>query len=194
MNVIRDRLSQVVGRRRKVFLERRYPGDPHHTGFVLDLGRELVLVHQFHDFFPDGYTALRIADIKRVRSGEQERFWEKMLRGEGLLDQVGIAYDLPCDDFRSLLSALHAREQHVIVECEDRKDVDRDEFFIGVLLAIEEDIVFMLPFDVIGEWYDEPIIITLDTITKVQFDTPYANTFRKYLKPPLPWRGGDPAP
>jgi hypothetical protein len=82
---------------------------------VLGLGHELVLFHPFHDSYPEGYTALRAADIKRVRSDKHERFWEAMLRGEGLVERVGISNDVPLDDFRSLLGALHARGQSVSI-------------------------------------------------------------------------------
>jgi len=107
MGQTRDRLSKVVGRLKMAHILRGYPGDPTHNGFVLGLGRDLVLLHQFHDFYPEGYTALRVADIKRVRSGAHERSWETMFRGEGLLDRVGIPYEVPLDDYRSLLAALH---------------------------------------------------------------------------------------
>jgi len=75
MSQTRDRLAKVVGKPRKVRLTRAYPGETTHNGFVLGLGRDLMLLQQFHDFSPERYTALRVADIKRVRSGEHERFW-----------------------------------------------------------------------------------------------------------------------
>src|SRR5205085_12079359 len=75
MSQTRDRLSKLVGQPKMAHLTRGYPGEPTHRGFVLGLGRDLVLLHQFHDFYPEGYTALRAADIKRVRSGKHERSW-----------------------------------------------------------------------------------------------------------------------
>jgi len=75
MSQTRDRLAKVVGKPRKVRLTRAYPGETTHNGFVLGLGRDLMLLQQFHDFSPERYTALRVADIKRVHSGEHERFW-----------------------------------------------------------------------------------------------------------------------
>jgi hypothetical protein len=99
MGQARDRVSKLVGQPKKAHLTRGYPGQPTHNGFVLGLGRDLVLLHQFHDFYPEGYTALRVADIKRVRSGEHKRFWETMFRGEGLIERVGIPYEVPLEDF-----------------------------------------------------------------------------------------------
>ena len=84
---------------------------------------------QFHDFYPEGYRALRIADIKRVQlRASTSDSWEAIFRGEGLMEQVGIPYEVPLDDFRSLLAALHGRGQHVIIECEDRKTAENDDY------------------------------------------------------------------
>lgn len=184
MSQTRDRLAKLVGQSRKARLTRGYPGEPAHNGFVLGLGEELVLLHQFHDFYPEGYTALRVADIKRVRSGEHERFWERMFRGEGLMDRVGIPYEVPLDDFRSLLAALQRRGQHVIVECEDRRAADDDDFFIGRVVALDEEAVSILNFDPLGRWDEQPCIVLYRDVTKVQFDTPYINTITKYLEGP----------
>jgi hypothetical protein len=182
MGQTRDRLSKVVGRLKMAHILRGYPGDPTHNGFVLGLGRDLVLLHQFHDFYPEGYTALRVADIKRVRSGAHERSWETMFRGEGLLDRVGIPYEVPLDDYRSLLAALHGGGQHVIIECEDRRTPEDDDFFIGPVVTLDDESVLIQHFDSMGGWYDGPSVVAFSDITKIQFDTPYINTISKYLK------------
>ena len=169
MSQVRDRLLKLVGRPRKVRVERGYPGEPAHNGFVLGLGRDLVLLHQFHDFYPEGYAALRMDDIEWVRSGEHERFWDRMLRGEGLMRQIGIPYDVPLSDFESLLASLQARGQHVIVECESPESADDDDFLIGRIVALDDDKVTIAHFDSLGRWYDDPAVVPLGGITKVQF-------------------------
>ncbi len=75
MSRTRDALIKLAGQPRKVRVRRRFPGELLHNGFVLGLGRDLVLFQQFHDFYPEGYTALRVDDIYGVRSGPHERFW-----------------------------------------------------------------------------------------------------------------------
>jgi hypothetical protein len=182
MGQTRDRLSKLACTPKMAHITRGYPGEPTQNGFVLGLGRDLVLLHQFHDFYPEGYTALRAADVKRVRSGEHERFWEEMFRGEGLMDQVGISYEVPLDDFRSLLATLHGRGQHVIIECEDRRTEEYEEFYIGRIFALAGETVSIRCFDSMGRWDDEPCIIAYGDITKIQFDTPYIDTMTKYLK------------
>ena len=186
MGQARDRLAKLVGRPKKVQNTRAYPDEPTHNGFVLGLGRDLVLLQQFHDFYPEGFTALRVADIKRVRSGVHERFWERMFRGEGLMGLVGISHNMPLDDFRSLLAALRSLGQNVIVESEHRKTAEHDDFSIGRVVALDDESVSLLNFDPLGVWEDDPSVIDLGDITKVQFDTPYINTISKYLEGPPP--------
>jgi hypothetical protein len=116
-----------------------------------------------------------------------------MLRGEGIIERVGISYEVPLDDFRSLLTALHERCQHVIVECEDRKKAEYNDFIIGRVVAFDDETVSVLHFDSLGTWNDVPSIIAFNDITKIQFDTPYVNTIIKYLQEPPPGYGLDPA-
>jgi len=193
MSQTRDRLSKLVGLPKMAHLTRGYPGDPTHNGFVLGVGHELVLLNPFHDFYFEGYTALRVADIKRVRSGKHERFFERMFRGEGLMEQVGLRYNVPLDNFRSLLTILHSRGQHVTIECESKERWEDDDFLIGWLVVLDDETVSLLHFDSLGAWYDEPKVIAYGDITQVQFDTPYSNTFVKYLRPPPSGYGLDAA-
>lgn len=184
MGQSRDRLARLAGSPRMARLTRRFPSDPTHNGFVLGLGHDLVLIYQFHDFYPEGYAAVRISDVKRVRSGQHERFWEAMLRGEGLMERVGIPYEVPLGNFRALLSFFHERGQHVIVECESRETADDDIFLIGRVISVSGDTVAILNFDTLGSWDDEPSEVAFGDITQVHFDTPYINTISKYLKEP----------
>lgn len=180
---VRQQLRSLVGARKKVQLTRGFPCEKLHSGFVLALGREWVLLRQFHDFYPEGNTALRLRDITDVRSGEYERHWERMLAAEGSLDQVTATDDIPLDDISQLLLALQRRGQNVIVECEDT-DEDVQDFYIGQILSVDEDSVCFANFDALGRWDDAPDTIPFEEITQVQFDTPYVQTFSKYLEGP----------
>ena len=73
-------------------------------------------------------------------------------------------------------------EQHVIVECEDRRAAEYDDFFIGRIVTLDDEAVSILSFDSMGRWDEEPCIIAYGDITRIQFDTPYINTITKYLK------------
>jgi hypothetical protein len=182
-NEVQQQLLSLVVTRKKVRLTRGFASEPLLSGFVLALGREWVLLQQFHDFYPEGYSALRVRDITNVRSGEYERHWERMLAGEGLFDRITAAVDVPLDDIPQLLQGLQRRGQNVIVECED-PDEDIEDFYIGQILSVDEDSVCFANFDGLGRWDDAPDTIPFGEITKVQFETPYVQTFSKYLEGP----------
>jgi hypothetical protein len=184
-----EQLRSFVGTRKKVRVSRSISSEPQHNGFVLAVGRDLVLLQQFHDFYPEGYTALRVRDITDIRSGEYERHWERMLAGEGILDRVGAPDDVPLQDVPELLRALQRRGDNVIVECEDAEE-NIEDFYIGRILSVDDDSLCFANFDALGRWDEAPDTIPFEEITKVQFETPYVRTFSKYLEGPCPLQRG----
>jgi len=185
---VRQQLRSLVGTRKKVRLTRGFPSEPRHNGFVLAVGREWTLLQQFHDFSPEGYTVLRVQDITGVRSGEYERHWERMLAAEGLLDRISVPGDVPLDDIPEILKWLQRRCQNIIVECEDLEE-DVEDFYIGQILSVDEEGVCFANFDGLGRWDKAPHAIPFGEITKVQFETPYVETFSRYLEGPCPQTG-----
>src|SRR5262249_25569874 len=109
VDALREQLRSFVGIPTKVRLTRSIPSEPRLNGFILGVGRDLVLLQQFHDFYPEGYAVLRLRDVTDLRSGKYERHWERMLAGEGLLERVGIPYNVPLEDVPGLLKALQQR-------------------------------------------------------------------------------------
>lgn len=182
---LRKQLRTFVGARRRVRLKRPIPHEPRHNGFVVAMGMEWVLLYQFHDFYPEGYAALRVRDITDIRSGEHERHWEHMLTMEKLLDSVQTPDDVSLDNISELLRTLERRGKNIIVECEDG-DREIEDFYIGRILSLEEKSVRFANFDPQGRWDDSPHVIPLREITQVQFETPYVNTFSKYLQGTCP--------
>jgi hypothetical protein len=177
-----DDFQTYVGKRTKVVIERVFAGEPRHNGFVLGVSDTLVLVQQFHDFYCEGYTAIRLADVESVRSGEHERLWERMMTGEGIMETVGIQDPPSIADMSQLLASLAERGRNISVECESLEDPDEDDFLIGRITDLDVGKVVLRDFDALGNWGAELEEIALDAITKVQFDTPYINTFSKYLR------------
>ncbi len=180
---IHEQLASFVGTWKKVRLTRRIPSERLHNGCVLGVGTDWVLFQQFHDFSPEGFTTLRLRDIKKIRSGEYERQFEKMLSAEGLLGLEVIPNDLPLDNIADLLSALKERGQNIIIECEDLiKDIQ--DFYIGRILSVDQKSVSFIHFNALGRWKDDPVIIPFREITRLEFETPYIKIFSKYVEEP----------
>jgi hypothetical protein len=75
------------------------------------------------------------------------------------------------------------------LECELTGSEESD-YYIGRLVTVSDEEVALLYFDSLGTWDKEPTIIPCKSITKIEFDTPYINTFSKYIKPPGQTRKG----
>jgi hypothetical protein len=181
---LKEKLSAYVGTQSVVKLVRKLQGDQLFNGCVMGVGRDWLLLYQFHDFSAAGYVALRWRDVKRFRYARTERFYQQMLESEGLVAKAQ-PQDLPLDDAASLLRALQERKENVIIECEDAPE-DVQEFSIGQILLVDDDKLYFAHFDGMGRWMKKPQTIPLEEITSIEFETPYIQTFTKYLTAPCP--------
>ena len=144
-------------------------------GFPLMVSESLCLIQTFTDFAFDGFSLIRIADITTLRSDENERFDERVLKGEGL---KRLKAPLNClDSWRVVLEELQSQGKNIIIESE--KD---HEFNIGKVVSIGEEAVSFLYFDHLGNWDEEPFDISYEDITLMVFDRPYIEIISKYLK------------
>ncbi|MCA9298715.1 MAG: hypothetical protein KDA28_06590 [Phycisphaerales bacterium] len=176
---------------RFVRLHRDRPSQERTNGCILAASPELVLVHEFNDFAPDGYRLLRLRDIEAVDREHHEILWESILRDEGLLVGVDIEPLPRLDSMRNAIADLHATYGRMIIVCED-DDEDVEDFFIGHVVEIGADVITFLHFDADGAWETEPHEILIEEITKVQFRVPYLEIFWRHLRdePPIPPLGG----
>jgi hypothetical protein len=177
---MQEKLKKIYDNKQLVQIQREKIADQSDDGFILGLNSEFVLFQNSIDFILNGYTVIRISDITSLRSNQHERLFEKMLKGEGTYDEVGIAYEVNLDSWQSLLRGLKKLNKNVIIECEVG-DEDEDGFFIGKLVQVNRKSVSLLYFSDLGKWDEEPTVIPFDEITKVRFDEKYINVFSKYL-------------
>src|SRR5688572_18739535 len=100
---IGGQLADLVGTEELIRLRRAIRGADRLEGFVAGVGREWILVHVFDaDMFLDGYSAVRIADLRRVeRRGGPESFPVRALRHFGQTPVVPEGVDL--DSVQGLL-------------------------------------------------------------------------------------------
>ena len=180
-----EELLPYAGGKRKIRVERSLPGTPSLSGYLLGLTHELGLMHCFDDFEPDGYTLFRVAQVIDVRSNEYERHWERMLAGEGLLGGLNLAADIDLSGLRNGIESVDRHFHRMIVECE-AEDEELDDFYIGKLVSIDNEELRFDHFDGVGHWESEAAVISLPTVTLVQFETPYIQRFWKYLESAAP--------
>jgi len=175
-------LAEHVGTGRMIRLDRGLSGEPSLHGYLLGLSPELGLMHCFDDFEPDGYTLFRLEDVLALERGAHEEHWDKMLRGENLLAGLHPAIRVDLTDITSALRSIHPSYGDVIVECEDESEEEGD-FYLGRLLEVTRDHVALHYVDALGRWDEAPTLISIERITKIQFDTPYLRRFMRYADP-----------
>ena len=174
------KLKEYEGQFRKVQIERVEPFGDYINGFVQSVGKEVVVIQQFHDFYCEGYGVIRNKDISNIRSGEYERFFEKMIKGEGIIDCLKAPLIPKVDTIRDLLVFFMEKKEYVIVECERDRD-EESTFSCGLISEIEGDTIWIKEFDALGNWCEEELGVELSEITQMQFQTPYLSIFSKYI-------------
>jgi hypothetical protein len=175
------RLRKHVGKREKVRITRSVPSESTLNGYLLAMSDDLLLMHVFDDFEPDGYTIIRTADVVGLRRCPYEQWWDHMLEQERLLRGLDSPPDIDLSDMRSAIESVAAQYRQMIVECEDEEERSED-FYLGKLVSMAYDTMLFLDYDGLGFWSPEPHEIFLDEITKVQFDTPYIRIFSKFTR------------
>jgi hypothetical protein len=152
------------------------------TGFVVERGPELLLLHRLDDFDLAGYALLRLDDVTAARSEDVEAFTVRVLRDEDQLRHVGPPDPpVPVSSWGDAFEALRASRRIVIVESEE---FEQEEFYIGRIVRVQDDAVVVHHFDAIGTWDDEPTAIRFADITRVRFDERYTTVFEPYVGEP----------
>ena len=181
----RNDLRRLVGTGKKVRLLRRQPSEPRLNGYILNMSNSLVLMHCFDDFEPDGYTICRIRDIVEMRHGPYEEWFDHMLRSESLVKGLKLHRRIDLSTWATAIQSIARHYNQMIVECEDAEEDDED-FYIGELVTIKSRSIAFRDYDALGYWVQEPSVIKIAEITKVQFDCPYINIFSKYTREGMP--------
>jgi hypothetical protein len=179
---VREKLVRSAGDGAMVGVTRGFPGDPSIHGFVVAVGEELVLMHQFHDFYSEGFTAIRLQDIECVESGRRDDVIRDIINYEKLAEHPPPQCGLDLSSMLAFIRSLVGRYQLVVLECESRTWCEEDEYYLGRLLSADENGVVVRCVDPVGAIDRDTTSVCHDDVTKVQFDTPYINLFARYVE------------
>lgn len=177
----RQALRRARSRKESVRITRR--GDvPSVYGFPLAVSRSLVLLRNVDDFDIDGFTVLPLANLADVRSGDCERFVERVLRDEGQLRAIiSPPFPVGLDSWQDVFSALAGAGEVMIAECEDNPS---ESFCIGVVTGLTAGAVGIHQFDATAAWDSAPTVVPYQDITRVRFAERYTDVFARYLSDP----------
>lgn len=158
--------------------ERSMPGCEVLHGFVLGRSSSLVLLHVVREFHLDGYSLIRMKDLDAIRCRREEKFFRKMLRAEGVTNDVGMSGKVSLPSMASALKSLGREGRLVSVENEME---DEEVFYAGRVSDVRGKTVELRTFDALGKWDPTPEVIDAAKVTLVSWDTEYLRVFAKHL-------------
>lgn len=149
------------------------------TGFILDKSSDFILLQETDEFRVLGYQIIPIQTIKHVRYNKNDKTIHRILKEEGLINEVKAKYKVDLTDWNTILNDVKATELTIISECEHPK---QNFFCIGHLKRINKNSISIRYFNTQGILDKKNTKHKFENITKLSFDDRYANIFSKYLK------------
>ncbi len=148
-------------------------------GFIVDYSNEFVLLQEVDDFFIDGYLIFPLKSIAELRFNNKDRYYDRMLRGEKLIEKVGVKYKIDITSWQTIFQSIKDLGLNVIIQNEDPIN---DSFDIGPITEIDSTSVSIRYFNSQGLLDEEPTKISWDLISIINFDDRYTITMGKYLR------------
>ena len=153
--------------------------DNYIAAIVLDVNDKFVVLQEFFDFKKLTKSILPISSIESLRRNANDKYYQTILEGEGILKKVKNNYSMDISTWKSISRALKISRITIMIDCEKSKD----EFFgIGEVKNVNKDSVEIRYFDAQGILDETNTRFPYDIITKLSFDSQYANVFSKYTR------------
>lgn len=180
-SLVLDRLARAYSSHQPVGVRRWIYDADRVDGFVTGIGAAWVALAKLDDRVrPDGWSILRLSDIKAVSIDPDPGCFEiRALRARSLWPPTPI--DVALDDVVALVTTA-ARADTVItmfVE-DDRPQICR----IGTVVSLDEQTLRLLEIDTQGEWHRKPRAIDLEDITRIDLGGGYEEALCLVAGPP----------
>ncbi|OIH94484.1 hypothetical protein [Curtobacterium sp. MCBA15_001] len=167
---IRRRLQAATGSEHLVRIDQTSkPGD-RESGFVLAVGRKWVLLASTRDggFF-DGYAAIRITDVRRVRDDTSFESRATRLRAEWPPSFPRPLTEVDLDTTAGVLRSMAMPTGLIGIESTRR----RNAMWIGALHSLTRHWVYLHEVRSDATWHDVPLGYRLGKVTTVYTDSQY---------------------
>lgn len=148
------------------------------SGFVLDKSSDFILIQETDEFRILGYQIFPISTIKHVRYNKNDKYYEHVLREEGMLTNVKLKHKINLADWNTIFRDIKNTGLTVIAECEHPK---LNTFCIGPVKRVNKKSVSIRYFNAQGILDKKNTKNEFKDITKLSFDDHYANVFSKYV-------------
>lgn len=148
-------------------------------GYIVDFSEKFVVLNEVDDFEVYGYLIFTIDSIDDIHLSNGDKYYDKIMRLEGLKDKVCNKYKLDLSSWPTVFNSIKNLCINVIIENENPED---DSFDIGPIMEVRDKSVFIKYFNPSGFLDEDLTEISWNSITIVKFDDRYANIFGKYLR------------
>lgn len=173
-----SKVEEAARRRGKVQFERvTAAGHSFWNGIPLHVNDQLVLVATLDQFRFDGFAVFRWEEVCDLHCGDNERFFERVLRSEGLIERLPRQEAVRLDAWSTVLEDVRERHRHLIIECENSSAAT---FHIGELARVQSDAAFVRYVQANGIKDAKPTRIALGEITMVRWAEHYVEMYGKY--------------
>ena len=150
------------------------------TGFPICLSEEFILTTVIVDFHDEGYAIMRTKDVVDVYSKESDSFNEQICISEGLQEKIHQEYVKEINSLKQIFLQLNNYDGFICVQCEQQ--LEKCSFYMGKIVAIDEDNVSFKDVGMDGVWDDEIHDISYEDITQVSYGDNYSKMYYKYVK------------
>jgi hypothetical protein len=164
-----------------VRVERRI--DPHPLqGYVVQVGGPWVVLAQLDDAITvDGFVAVRLADITRVRPAPNASFVRRALKLRGEWPPPRSPATLDLRRRRDLIRSIHAVSPVIAIFIER---CDPEVCFIGVPTGFRGNKLLLTEITTRAKWWGEPTAWKLGRITRIDWGGRYEQALYDVAGPP----------
>lgn len=149
-------------------------------GYVVGMSNKLVLLHDFMDFYPNGYRIIRIRDITKIRFCPYDEWYDHILRSEKRLGGLRRAPKIELVSIEAAVNSIAKKCGQMSLRMESGK------FYIGEVISIVSVAVRFREYDALGFWSRRPGLHKLNKIHEIGFGNDYMNVFSKYTREGTP--------
>lgn len=175
-----DELNKHVKGNHKVTLTSDIGGEEEvYHGYIVGLTDYYCCLWLVVDWHHDGFLIIPNKYITDIQYGEYEKAYHHILESEGCLGAVNKPDWLSIECYASALKSLKANCNVVSVES---RLPDVDEFVVGKIKDVNNELVYLQGFDATATWQDGIYEIPLNDVTAVKFGDEYSSVFIKYVK------------
>lgn len=172
-----DVIKSCIAQKKQMTIEREEIDEEPITAIPIMISQQLLLIHYLYDFYLDGYKVLCLADITEIERGEIEKFHDKIIEKEKILDSLSVP-NVSIGSWESFFNTIIKENRLIDISLENV--LNRVSFFVGKVKVVGKNHLELLEIDGLGFYKKETTTIFYSDITLVSFGNRYSEFLNKY--------------